>query len=212
MGVNARFLNHINFDLTYYRSHTYNQTFYASLPQGAGYSRVPVQSGDVMNQGIEMALGYNNEWGDFRFSTNYTLTWNENKVVELVDNVMNPFTGEPVDMSTVNLDMGSFGGLDSKIILKKDGSMGDVYAQHLLMRDFNGYIYDDPSAGLTMETKGDLPGLDLPEGQHGMEHALRLEGPRPGHDLRRPYGRYRHERHGVLPRPVRRVGAFGQPA
>lgn len=167
VGVNARFLNHINFDLTYYRSHTYNQTFYASLPQGAGYSRVPVQSGDVMNQGIEMALGYNNEWGDFRFSTNYTLTWNENKVVELVDNVMNPFTGEPVDMSTVNLDMGTFGGLDSKIILKKDGSMGDVYAQHLLMRDFNGYIYDDPSAGLTMETKETFLGSIFPKANMG---------------------------------------------
>lgn len=166
-GLNARFLNHINFDLTYYRSHTYNQTFYASLPQGAGYSRVPVQSGDVMNQGIEMALGYDNRWGDFSFSTNYTLTWNENEIVELVDNVVNPFTGKPVDMSTVNLDMGTFGGLDSKITLKKGGSMGDVYAQHILARDYNGYVQDDPSAGLTMEAKEVFLGSIFPKANMG---------------------------------------------
>lgn len=167
IGVNARFLNHINFDLTYYRSHTYNQTFRVSLPQGAGYSTVPVQSGDVMNQGVEMALGYSNRWGDFSFSTNYTLTWNENKIVELVDNVTNPFTGKPVDMSTVNLDKGAFGGLDAKITLKKGGSMGDVFAQHLLARDFNGNILDDPSAGLTMEAKETFLGSIFPKANMG---------------------------------------------
>ena len=61
VGVNARFLNHINFDLTYYRSNTYNQTFYAKLPPASGYVDTPVQSGNILNQGIEMALGYNNE-------------------------------------------------------------------------------------------------------------------------------------------------------
>lgn len=167
VGMNARLWNHVNIDLTYYRSHTYNQTFFAALPQGAGYSSVPVQSGDIMNQGIEMSLGYNNKWGDFTFSTNYTLTWNENEVVTLVDNVMNPFTGELVDMSTVNLDMGSYGGLDAKVRLEVGGTMGDVYAQHLLKRDFNGYIYDDPAGGLAVEQKETFLGSIFPKANMG---------------------------------------------
>ena len=165
--MNARLWNHFNVDLTYYRSHTFNQTFFAALPQGAGYSSVPVQSGDIMNQGIEMALGYNNKWGDFTFSTNYTLTWNENEIVTLVDNVMNPFTGELVDMSSVNLDMGSYGGLDAKVRLEVGGSMGDVYAQHLLKRDFNGYIYDDPAGGLAVEQKETFLGSIFPKANMG---------------------------------------------
>lgn len=167
VGVNARFLHHINLDLTYYRSNTYNQTFKASLPQGAGYTTVPVQSGNILNQGIELSLGYMNKWNDFTFSTNYTFTWNKNKIVTLIDNVTNPYTGEPVDLSSVNFDKTSFGGLDSKITLKPGGSMGDVYAQHLLKRDENGDIYDDPSAGLVVEAKETFLGSIFPKANMG---------------------------------------------
>ena len=60
IGLNARFLNHINLDVTYYRSNTYHQTIYAPLPSSSGYNQVVVQAGDVQNQGVELALGYNN--------------------------------------------------------------------------------------------------------------------------------------------------------
>lgn len=59
IGLNARFLNHINLDVTYYRSNTYHQTIYAPLPSSSGYNQVVVQAGDVQNQGVELALGYN---------------------------------------------------------------------------------------------------------------------------------------------------------
>lgn len=166
VGVNARFLNHINFDLTYYRSNTYNQTFYAKLPPASGYVDTPVQSGNILNQGIEMALGYNNEWGDFSFSTNYTLTWNENKIISLVDGVRNPLTGELIEMGD-EIEKGGFGGLDAKLILREGGSMGDVFAYHLLKRDFNGYIYDDPSAGLSVEEKKTFLGSIFPKANMG---------------------------------------------
>ncbi|BDW79557.1 hypothetical protein BFINE_53520 [Bacteroides finegoldii DSM 17565] len=62
-GVDARFLNDISFNLTYYRSNTYNQTFHATLSASSGYSSIPIQSGNIMNEGIEMSLGYDKKWG-----------------------------------------------------------------------------------------------------------------------------------------------------
>lgn len=166
VGLNARFFNRIRADLTYYRSNTYNQTFYAKLPPASGYVDTPVQSGNILNQGIELSLGYDNRWGDFSFSTDYTLTWNENRVVSLVDNVRNPFTGELIEMGD-EIEKGSFGGLDAKLVLREGGSMGDVYAYHLLKRDSNGNIYDDPSAGLSVEEKKTFLGSILPKANMG---------------------------------------------
>lgn len=141
VGIDFRLWRHLFANLTYYRSNTFNQTFMAALSSSSGYTNVPVQSGNIMNQGIEMALGYENKWGDFSFSTSYTLTWNENRIIELADGVINPVTGQPIEMP--ELETGSFGGLDAKLILKKGGSMGDIYANHLLARDFNGNVIVD---------------------------------------------------------------------
>ena len=47
VGLDARILNDISLNLTYYRSNTYNQTFYADLSLSSGYSNIPIQSGKV---------------------------------------------------------------------------------------------------------------------------------------------------------------------
>lgn len=173
-GFNARLLKHINLDFTYYRSHTYNQTFYASLSSSSGFSDTPIQSGDVMNQGVEMALGYSNQWGDFAFSTNYTLTWNENKVVTLTDGVYNFVTGEPYELP--ELEKSGFGGLDAKIILREGGSMGDVYAEHVLARDLNGNILYDVNKGLSTTQKRTYLGSILPKTTMGWSNHFSYKG------------------------------------
>ncbi len=150
VGMDTWFLHRITFNLTYYKSNTYNQTFSVSLPSSSGYSNMPIQSGNISNRGIELKLGYDDSWGDFRFGATYTLTMNRNRVEQLIGGtVRNPFTGEVIEMSD-RLEVGAFGGLDARIFLTEGGSMGDVYANHLLTRDFNGYILDDSAAGLTM--------------------------------------------------------------
>ena len=165
IGMNARLWNHLSIDLTYYRSHTKNQTFSASLPSSSGYSSIYVQSGDIQNQGVELALGYNNKWGDFTFGANYTLTWNENKIIRLADGATNPYTGEKISMP--QLEAGAFGNLDAKVILRKNGSMGDVYGQSVLARDYNGYI-DDSSSILPVEAKETFLGSIFPKANMGM--------------------------------------------
>ena len=165
-GLDMRLLNHIHLGFTYYRSNTYNQTFYATLSSTSGYSNVPVQTGNVRNQGVELAVGYNNRWGDFGFSTDYTFTWNENKVLELGGQVRNPMTGELTTLGD-ELDKGKLGGLDAHVVLTEGGSMGDVYADHRLKRDLNGQILYDQTAGLTTEEYRTKLGSILPKANMG---------------------------------------------
>ena len=166
-GIDANFFQDLSLKLTYYRSNTFNQTFYASLPASSGYSNIPIQSGNIMNQGIELGLGYDHTWGDVSFGAHYTLTWNENKVIDLADGALNPFTGQTIEMP--QLIVGSFGQTDARAILRKGGSMGDVYGQRILSRDLNGYIYNDPNTGLSTEVVDDyFLGSILPKANMGL--------------------------------------------
>ena len=72
VGLDARILNDISLNLTYYRSNTYNQTFYADLSLSSGYSNIPIQSGNIMNEGSGNVIGLvTSKWKDFSFNTNY---------------------------------------------------------------------------------------------------------------------------------------------
>ena len=150
VGIDANFFNDLSLKFTFYHSNTLNQTFSASLPSSSGYSSIAIQSGDIMNRGIEMALGYDHKWNDFSFGAHYTLTMNRNRVMRLADGALNPYTGETIRME--ELGVGGFGQTDASIILRKGGSTGDVYASKRIKRDLNGYILDDPNTGLAVET------------------------------------------------------------
>lgn len=173
-GIDIRLWRSFFTNLTYYHSNTFNQTFMAALPASSGYTNVPVQSGNIANQGVEFAIGYDNSWGDFSFSTSYTLTWNENRIVDLAGNVTNPVTGELIDMP--QLETGSFGGLDAKVILKTGGSMGDVYANHLLDRDYNGDIYVNNGALRVRATDDFFIGSIFPKANMGWNTHLGWKG------------------------------------
>ena len=175
VGVDANFFEDLSLKLTYYRSNTFNQTFYASLPASSGYTSIPIQSGNIMNQGIELGLGYDHTWGDFSFGTYYTLTWNKNKVIELADGALNPFTGQAIEMP--ELIVGGFGQMDARAILRQGGSMGDVYGQRVLTRDLNGYILNDPNSGLSTEVVEDyFLGSILPKANMGLSFDFGWKG------------------------------------
>ena len=174
VGMDARLLNDISFNLTYYRSNTYNQTFYADLSLSSGYSNIPIQSGNIMNEGIEMALGYDKKWRDFSFNTNYTLTWNKNTVKRLADGAYNYATGQPIQMK--ELSPLTYGNTDARLILRVGGSMGDVYGQRLLKRDLNGYILNEEGTGLSMENKETYLGSILPKMNMGWNLGFGYKG------------------------------------
>ena len=76
----TRLWNHFSIDATYYHSNTYNQTFNITLASSSGYSSAIVQTGNIQNYGLELALGYNNTWRDFSWNSSLTYTMNRNKV------------------------------------------------------------------------------------------------------------------------------------
>ncbi|MCC8035436.1 MAG: TonB-dependent receptor, partial [Rikenellaceae bacterium] len=152
LGVDARFIGHLRLNATFYRSNTYNQTIFAPLPSSSGYSQVVVQAGNVQNQGLELALGYSNRWGGFFWDTGYTYTFNQNKIKRLASGTTNPVTGEVLTDWEIQKSWLGQANVAPQVILREGGSMSDIYVNHELKRDLNGYIFVDPSTGsLSME-------------------------------------------------------------
>ena len=152
VGLTMRFLKHFNLDFTYYNSHTSNQTFDPQISGGTGFSKIIIQSGNVRNQGIELALGYRNTWRDFTWDTNYTLSTNQNKIVSLANNVINYATGERFSIDRLN--MGGLG--DALFLLQEGGTLGDLYSRRYLRYDENNAIYIDENGNVATETIQDV--------------------------------------------------------
>mgnify|MGYP002233149873 FL=1 len=91
VGLNLKFWeNRFSLDATYYRSNTLNQTFSVDIPPSSGYNKAIVQAGNVQNQGLELALGFRDEWAGFGWSSNATFTLNRNKVKRLGQRLYEP--------------------------------------------------------------------------------------------------------------------------
>lgn len=147
VGLTMRFLRHFNFDVTYYNTKTANQTFDPQISTGSGASKIYIQSGDVLNEGVELMLGYKNTWGKFSWNSNYTFSTNRNKILSLADNAINPITGEHFSISMLNM-----GGLGTaRYILKEGGTLGDIYSQIDLRRDSDGDVMIDNAGNLATQ-------------------------------------------------------------
>lgn len=153
IGLTTRFLKHFKFDISLYHAKTYNQVFNANLSSSSGYDAYYVQSGSVTNKGIELSLGYENNWGGFGWSSYYSFTANKNKINELANNYVDPITGELYPVSSLTLD--ALG--DTRFILKEGGTLGDLYSLSDLQRDSNGNVYVDQNGGVTKVNVADNP-------------------------------------------------------
>lgn len=148
-GLTMRFLKYFNLDATYYHALTFNQTFDPKISVGSGWSNMYVQSGSVLNNGVELALGFSNRWGIFGWNSNFTFSTNHNKILSLADNVV----VEGVRLDIPQLDME---GLDqAHFILREGGSLGDLYSLVDLKRDSNGMIYINEKGQVTKENISD---------------------------------------------------------
>lgn len=146
-GLSMRFLYWFNLDATYYHTNTHNQTIYPAISTGSGYSSIPIQSGSVMNQGVELSLGFDKTWGNFNWQSNYTFSTNKNRIHSLASNNINPVTGERIDIGV--MQMGGLGA--AKFLLKEGGSLGDLYSIQDLKRDSNNNIYVDAAGNIATE-------------------------------------------------------------
>lgn len=148
IGLSAKFLNNtIGLEFTYYNANTYNQTFEIPASASSGYKTNLIQTGNIQNRGIEAAVTYQNQWGDWRFNTGITYSLNRNKVVALANGALDPETGLPIEMEyfTASGCLGMSGG--PAIRLYEGGSMGDLYSNMRLRESANGYVWKDPQTG-----------------------------------------------------------------
>ncbi len=124
------FQNRFNVSLTYYKTNTRNQYFVVSSPFETGLRNRYVNAGNVQNQGFEASLGWFQPFNDdFSWQTDVNLSFNDNKIVELVDGLPNGLT------------LSDFGG--AKIILKEGGEYGDLYVRHMVYEDGKPQITAD---------------------------------------------------------------------
>lgn len=150
IGIDARLWKHISLSASWYQADTKNQTFDPALPPSSSYTTIYLQTGHVRNTGVEASLGYSNKWRDFSWSSNFTYSWNKNKIMELAANAVNPVTGEPLNLTELNIK-----GLGkAKYILKEGGTLGDLYTTSDLRYNDKGYIEVDNNGNLQITDDG----------------------------------------------------------
>lgn len=178
IGCNLVLFDDFRFDATYYHSNTLNQSFYVALSPASGYTSALVQAGNVENKGLEMALSYGRDWGNFRWDTSLTYTMNRNKVLKLANGALNPETGEPITMDEMPVAHLGKPGRGAEVILRPGQSMGEIYVRHGLMQDGNNEIVVDGNGNLTVETYKEPKhiGSLLPKYNVGMSNSFSYKG------------------------------------
>ena len=141
-GLEMQFFNDcLNLDVTYYNSAMHNSYLTASLLSG---KTLPVNSGVIRNQGIEITTGY--DWKinrDWRWKTSVNFSYNFNDIEEIYND---PKTGESAILTN------EIGESSVQILYKKGGKYGDMYIKDLIRHTED--VYDD--AGNLVNKKGDI--------------------------------------------------------
>ena len=144
-GLTARFWKKLSFDFTWYKSNTYNQTFVGDLPESSGYKKVYLQAGNVENRGVEMSLGYSDNFGGLQWNSSLVYSKNVNEIKEMVKEYYHPLSPKPLNIPEVSKDNG-------RVLLKVGGSINDIYARKVLAKDNQGFVNVSPSGGMNLET------------------------------------------------------------
>ena len=151
VGLETRLWQDLSVNLSWYLADTYNQTFDPSLPPSSSYTTIYLQTGSVRNTGVEASLGYSHSWGGFTWDSGFTFSHNRNEITDLADGAVNPVTGESLDLE--KLEIKALG--KAKFILRKGGTLGDLYTSSGLKRNNYGYIELDDNGEVSLVDNGE---------------------------------------------------------
>ena len=178
VGMSSRwFGGRFTLDATVYRTMTKNQTMSIDLPASSGYKGMYIQTGSVRNQGIELAAGLNfGKRTGLYYGTNFTFSINQNKIMRLADNYINPITKQQSSLD--ELERGRLGSLT--YILKEGGTLGDIYSDMAFRRDVDGKIFVGDNGNLSIDNLDKdhriALGTVLPKANWGWTHELSYKG------------------------------------
>ncbi|MDY3364842.1 MAG: SusC/RagA family TonB-linked outer membrane protein, partial [Prevotella sp.] len=138
LGMDLRlFNNKINIAATYYNSNTYNQLFRYELPPSTGYAYAFENAGKVNNWGVELTVGFNQKLGPVDWNANLIYSFNRNEIKELLPEYVTDHTTNTTVKAPTEFQVS--GAESYKMILKKGGTMSDIYAGKL-KQDLHGNI------------------------------------------------------------------------
>ncbi|MCW3467514.1 SusC/RagA family TonB-linked outer membrane protein [Chitinophaga nivalis] len=134
-GTEWRLLdNRLNFDITWYNSHTKDQYFDFAISSGYLYPNAFINAGNVQNTGIEASLGYQViKQKDLTWQTNFNFTRNRNKIIELAPQLKGDYVITPRGNNVNNY----------ALMLHEGSSFGDIYGREFQRADDGSIIVDD---------------------------------------------------------------------
>lgn len=103
------FGDRIYFMADYYRRTTRDMLINIPIPSGSGFTSAITNIGEILNQGVELAVNSNNIIGSFNWSTDFNIAFNRNKVVALNEN-NDPIISGGTHITEVGRPMGQFWG------------------------------------------------------------------------------------------------------
>lgn len=89
----ALFKSRVNIVLDYYRRITRSMLYVSEIPQSSGFASTTINSGEVLNRGVELGITSQNTTGAFEWNTNFNIAFNRNKVLALNENNDPIFSG-----------------------------------------------------------------------------------------------------------------------
>ncbi len=138
VGLSTRFwMDKIKFDISLYKTSTYNQLFKPTLPPSSGYKAIYINGGQIDNKGIEISLGINQPLGPVDWESNFTYSLNRNKIVKLLRETT---LSNGLQVKQDIYDIVTLGNVKSRLV--EGGSVGDLYVT-TLKRDMHGNIIVD---------------------------------------------------------------------
>ncbi len=158
VGLEMSFANRrAGFDISYYKTNTTDQIFPVQVSRAVGFSSKVVNSGDIENRGIEVALNVTPvRTEDFEWTVNGTWAKNQSEVISLFDGVdnlqMGSFQGGVTINATVGEPYGSIWG----------GNFTFLDGQRVINPDNGRYVVDgtpQPIGDINPEWKGGISNM-----------------------------------------------------
>ncbi len=150
LGAEANFLNNrLSFSFDYYDAKTNNLLLLSEIPSQTGYTQQMSNVGEVSNKGFDITINsVNIEKPKFRWSTQLTLSHNQNEVLKLgptgADIITHTYTYgvKPIGVLRIGEPVGSFLGYTSDGIWKETQGatsiMPGAKAGSIRYKDMNG--------------------------------------------------------------------------
>ncbi|SMB97362.1 TonB-dependent receptor plug [Hymenobacter roseosalivarius DSM 11622] len=133
------FDNRISGEIDVYNKKTTDLLLSRPLPFSNGYSSITENVGSLQNRGLEIALNTRNFDGDFKWSTNFNISFNRNKITSLAAPIQSQYLGSVRQGEPIGVFYGrKYAGVDpangDALYFAEDGSTTNLASRAFLQK------------------------------------------------------------------------------